>query len=60
MGALIGGIAGGGTGALIGLGTGVVGGTAVAASKKGEQVVIPSESLLEFRLDQPASLPIGR
>jgi hypothetical protein len=60
LGALIGGIAGGGTGALIGLGAGVAGGTAIAASKKGEQLVIPSESLLEFRLEQPASLPVGR
>lgn len=60
LGALIGGIAGGGTGALIGLGAGVVGGTAISASKKGEQLVIPSESLLEFRLEQPASLPVGR
>lgn len=58
LGALIGGIAGGGTGALIGLGAGVVGGTAISASKKGEQLVIPSESLLEFRLEQPLSLPV--
>jgi len=27
------------------------------ASKKGEQLQITSESLLEFRLEQPASLP---
>lgn len=60
LGALIGGIAGGGTGALIGLGAGVVGGTAISASKKGEQLVIPSESLLEFRLEQPVSLPVSR
>jgi hypothetical protein len=57
LGALIGGIAGGGTGAAIGALAGAAGGTAVAASKKGEQLVIPSESLLEFRLGQPASLP---
>jgi hypothetical protein len=57
LGALIGGIAGGGTGAAIGVLAGAAGGTAVAASKKGEQLVIPSESLLEFRLGQPASLP---
>lgn len=58
LGALIGGIAGGGTGAAIGALAGAAGGTAVAASKKGEQLQIPSESLLEFRLEQPASLPI--
>jgi len=57
--ALIGGIAGGGTGAAIGALAGAAGGTAVAASKKGEQLQIPSESLLEFRLEQPASLPIA-
>jgi len=39
---------------------GLAGGTAVAASKKGEQLQIPSESLLEFRLEQPVALPVGR
>jgi hypothetical protein len=58
LGALIGGIAGGGKGAGIGAGIGAVGGTAVAASKKGQQVSIPSETLLEFRLQQPAPLPM--
>lgn len=58
LGALIGGIAGGGTGAAIGVVAGAAGGTALAASKKGEQLQIPSESLLEFRIEQPASLPI--
>jgi hypothetical protein len=57
LGALIGGIAGGGKGAGIGALAGTAGGTAVAASKKGEQLSIPSESLLEFRLQQPAILP---
>jgi len=60
LGALIGGIAGGGTGAAIGVLAGAAGGTAIAASKKGEQLSIPSESLLEFRLEQPLSLPVGR
>ena len=57
LGALIGGIAGGGKGAGIGAAAGAAGGTAVAASKKGQQLQIPSESLLEFRLQQPVSLP---
>lgn len=57
MGALIGGIAGGGTGAAIGVLAGAAGGSAIAASKKGEQLQIPSESLLEFRLEQPVGLP---
>jgi len=60
LGALIGGIAGGGAGAAIGVAAGAVTGTAIAGSKKGEQLVIPSESLLEFRLQQPVSLPVGR
>jgi outer membrane lipoprotein SlyB len=59
LGALIGGIAGGGTGAAIGVVAGAAGGTAVAASKKGEQLQIPSESLLEFRLEQPVALPLA-
>jgi len=60
LGALIGGIAGGGKGAGIGAAAGAAGGTAIAASKKGQQLQIPSESLLEFRLAQPASLPVAR
>jgi hypothetical protein len=60
LGALIGGIAGGGKGAGIGAAAGAATGTAVAASKKGQQLEIPSESLLEFRLEQPASLPVAR
>ncbi|HUK53399.1 MAG TPA: hypothetical protein VL099_08940 [Candidatus Binatia bacterium] len=57
LGALIGGIAGGGTGAAIGAVSGAAVGTGVAASKKGQQLSVPSETLLEFRLQQPASLP---
>jgi hypothetical protein len=59
LGALIGGLAGGGTGAAIGALAGAGTGTAVAASKKGEQLQIPSESLLEFRLEQPVALPVA-
>jgi hypothetical protein len=59
LGALIGGIAGGGTGALIGVVAGAAGGTAIAASKKGQQLQIPSESLLEFRIEQPVKLPVA-
>jgi hypothetical protein len=60
LGALIGGIAGGGKGAGIGALAGAGAGTAVAATKKGEQVSVPSESLLEFRLAHPTELPIAR
>jgi hypothetical protein len=59
LGAIIGGIAGGGAGAAIGVLAGAAGGTALAASKKGEQLQIPSESLLEFRIEQPVSLPVA-
>jgi hypothetical protein len=60
LGALIGGIAGGGKGAGIGALIGGGAGTAVASSKKGQQLSIPSESLLEFRLAQPVDLPLAR
>jgi len=60
LGALIGGIAGGGSGAAIGALAGAAGGTAIAASKKGEQLQIPPESLIEFRIEQPVSLPVAR
>jgi hypothetical protein len=60
LGALIGGIAGGGKGAGIGALAGAGAGTAVAATKKGQQISIPSESLIEFRLAQPVALPIGK
>jgi hypothetical protein len=60
LGALIGGLAGGGKGAGIGAAAGAAGGTAVAAAKKGQQLRIPSETLLEFRLEQPVALPVTR
>ena len=59
LGALIGGLAGGGAGAGIGALAGAAGGTAIAASKKGQQLQIPSETLLEFRLEQPVALPVA-
>lgn len=60
LGALIGGIAGGGRGLGIGALAGVGAGTAVAATRRGEQLSIPSETLLEFRLQQPVTLPVAR
>jgi outer membrane lipoprotein SlyB len=59
LGALIGGVAGGGKGAGIGAAAGAATGTAVAGTKKGQQLQIPSETLLEFRLQQPVSLPVA-
>jgi hypothetical protein len=60
LGALIGGLAGGGKGAGIGALAGAGAGTVVAATKKGEQVSVPSETLLEFRLEHPTELPIAK
>lgn len=60
LGALIGGIAGGGKAAAIGAVAGAAAGTTVSAATKGKQVSVPSESLLEFRLQQPTALPVAR
>jgi hypothetical protein len=60
LGALIGGIAGGGAGAGIGAVAGAATGATVSAAGGGSQISIPSESLLEFRLEQPTSLPVAR
>jgi hypothetical protein len=60
LGSIIGGIAGGGAGLAIGAVSGAAAGTAVAGSKKGEQLYIPAESLLEFSLAEAASLPAPR
>ena len=52
-GTVIGALAGGGKGAAIGAGVGAGAGTAVQLATKGEQVHVPSETLLSFRLSQP-------
>jgi hypothetical protein len=59
LGAVIGGIAGGGRGAAIGAGAGAGAGTAVQLATHGEQVRIPSETLLEFRLQQEVMAPLA-
>jgi hypothetical protein len=60
LGAIIGGIAGGGKGAAIGAAAGGGAGAAVQVITKGQQVKVPSETLLEFRLQQPVSVnPAG-
>jgi hypothetical protein len=56
LGAIIGAIAGGGRGAAIGAGAGAATGGAVQVLTRGQQVKVPSETLLEFRLQQPASV----
>ena len=54
VGAIIGAIAGGGKGAAIGAGVGSAAGAGVQVFTRGQQVKVPSETLLEFRLQQPA------
>jgi hypothetical protein len=55
-GTVIGAIAGGGKGAAIGAGVGAGAGAAVQVLTKGEQVHVPSETLLDFRIAQPFSV----
>lgn len=55
-GAIIGAIAGGGKGAAIGAATGGAAGAGVQVLTKGAQVKVPSETVLEFRLQQPATV----
>lgn len=56
VGAIIGAIAGGGKGAAIGAAAGGATGAGVQILTKGDQVKIPSETLLEFRLQQPVTV----
>jgi len=56
LGAIIGGIAGGGKGAAIGAAAGGGAGAGVQIITKGDQVKVPSEALLEFRLQQPLTV----
>jgi len=53
IGAVIGAIAGGGKGAAVGAGVGAGAGTAVQVLTHGEQVHVPSETVLQFSLAQP-------
>jgi hypothetical protein len=53
LGALIGAVAGGGSGAAIGAAIGAAGGAAVQVLTKGDQVRVPAETVLSFRLDSP-------
>ena len=58
VGAVIGAIAGGGKGAAIGAGVGAGAGTAVQVMTKGDHVHVPSETLLEFVLQQEVRMPV--
>jgi len=59
LGALIGAIAGGGKGAAIGAVLGAGAGTGMSGMKKGKPVVLPSETLLSFNLQEPLSVVPG-
>ena len=56
LGAIIGAIAGGGKGAAIGAGAGSAAGAGVQVFTRGQQVKVPSETLLDFRLQQPVTI----
>ena len=58
LGAVIGAIAGGGSGALKGAAIGGAAGTGVAVATKGQQVRVPSETVLEFTIQQPLSVQV--
>ena len=57
IGSLIGALAGGGKGAAIGAGTGAGVGAGSEIITKGDQVKIPSETLLDFTLEQSVTIP---
>lgn len=56
LGALIGGLAGGGKGAVIGALAGGGAGTAGGALTGNKQIVLPAETLLTFKLEQPVHI----
>jgi len=58
LGTLLGAIAGGGKGAAIGAGAGAAAGTVVQAATRGKQVKIPSETKLDFQLEQPVTVTV--
>ena len=60
VGAVIGAIAGGGKGAAIGAAAGAGVGAGSEIVTKGDQVKVPSETLLDFTLQQDVSLPARR
>lgn len=56
IGAAIGAIAGGGTGAAIGAATGGAAGGGVAAATRGKPAILPAETRISFRVDQPVTI----
>jgi hypothetical protein len=60
LGTIIGAIAGGAKGAAIGVLVGAAGGAGVEVLNKGNDVRVPAETLLSFRLDKPVTLQTER
>jgi hypothetical protein len=60
VGSIIGALAGGGEGAAIGAGVGAAAGAGSETITKGDQVKVPSETLIEFTLQQDVSIPSRR
>jgi hypothetical protein len=58
VGAIIGAIAGGGRGAAIGAASGAAVGTGVQVVTKGQVLLIPAETILEFRLQSPLTVDV--
>ena len=58
LGAIIGGLAGGGKGAAIGAGVGAGAGGTVQVLTRGQQVKVPSETVLEFRLQESVTVTV--
>jgi hypothetical protein len=58
IGAVIGAIAGAGAGAAIGAGVGAGAGAVLTGMTRGKQVKIPSESMLDFELEQPVTVTV--
>jgi len=56
LGAIIGALAGGGKGAAIGAGVGAGTGATIQVLTRGQQVKVPSETVLEFRLQRPLTV----
>jgi BON domain len=58
LGSIIGALAGGGKGAVIGGLAGGAAGTGVNAATRGQQTVIPTETLINFRLQSPITVKV--
>ena len=60
LGTIIGAVAGGGAGAAIGAGAGGAAGAGLQAATRGKAVSIPSESILNFKLEEAAEIHLAQ